>query len=191
MVGCVGIVLGFKAEAVVLLKNNAVLSRFAAVDEVARVKLYAGKVAHNLKLSSAFLVLHLCNGTKLAFFTVNAEVVVVASAHNELKIVCGNISADFLRLSEIEGSTLDTAKLTRRNAEIIRGGVIIAEKLKLMIEYIAVCGTAEIEISVVCHIYNGFTVGYCLIADFKLVAVCENVGNRNVKVSGEALVSVG
>ena len=86
-----------------LLKHYAVLACFCAVKEITCVKLNTGKIAHNLELSAALFVCYSCNGAELALFTVYAEIVVIASAHNKLLIVSADVSADFLSLSEIKG----------------------------------------------------------------------------------------
>ena len=53
MIGCVGIVLSFKAKTCVLNERKSALSDYRAVKEVSCVKLNARKIRINLELSAA------------------------------------------------------------------------------------------------------------------------------------------
>ena len=95
-----------------LLEGNTTLAHFTAVKEVTCVKLYTGKVRHNLKLSAALFICNLCNKTKLACFTIYTEVVIITTAHDKLFIVGTDFLADLLRCSKVKCSTLNASDFT-------------------------------------------------------------------------------
>ena len=189
MVRRVGIILGFKAEAEIFVKTDAALS-FFAVHEVSGVKLNAGKIGINLKLSSAFFVPCFCNKAQRSAFAVDAEVVVVALALNKLGIVIVYIPTNFFEFPEIKGRSLNGSYFTGGNAVFVRRSEKVAVEHQLMVKDTAVCRCAEIEIGVVGHVDDRFRVRFGFVMNFKLVPVREDIGDLYVNIAGKALLAV-
>ena len=117
----VGIILGFKTEGIVLVKGNTLLADVFGHHKVARVKLNTGKICVAVKRSSGHRLINMSKMTELADFTVDAEIMVIASALNKLFVLSTDVLTDCLCCSEVKCCALNASDFARGYAVCIRG----------------------------------------------------------------------
>lgn len=128
----IGIELGFKAEASVLVHQRAALAG-DIVEEVSGVELNTGHIGSYFHNAPALGVV--CSRKRTLRIGIYAEIVVISAVCKLYLGVCAvDISADSLHLSEIERRFGDVSYLAGGYTVRIHGGVVRAGQAKLLRE---------------------------------------------------------
>ena len=137
MIRRVGIILSFKADSGIFNERHTALAEDTSVKEIARVNLYARQIRIKLQLSAADGLKQ--SRVRLALNVIEAEIVVVTQALNELFIGEVYPLAYLVRSSEVKGCSLRRADFTRRNTVRVCRGKAVGIQLQNVGKYGALC----------------------------------------------------
>ena len=189
MVGGVGVVLGFEAEAKALDVGRSAVAGEGSVEEVSAVELDSGFGGHDFHIATGLGLVDCGDLSEPA--AAQDPVVVVSAAEDHLLMVGVDAFGDDGWLSEIEGGSFDGHELSGRDELGRDGGDVVAEDLHLVSGVILGFWPFEVEVGVVRQVDVGCLVGGCSVVDFEFVFGGERVGHRDFELAGVALVAVG
>ena len=189
MVHCIGIVLGFEADAVPAAVDSAVLSLLLR-QEVRRINLYTGQIRINLH-GDAGLVAHQFRHLGEPAVGLQAPVMIVAVAQLQRLEIRLDIAAHFLRNPEVHGRTRNRRNLAGGNGGRIRRGVEIGIHPYFVFQNISGIMTIKIEIAVVGVIHHGVRLGNAQVVNLHRVILRQRIGHIHIQRTGISLVAVG
>ncbi len=189
MVGGVGVVLGFEAEAEALDVGCSAVAGEGSVEEVSAVELDSGFGGHDFHVATGLWLVD--SGDLSQPATAQDPVVIVSAAEDHLLVVGVDAFGDDGWLSEIEGGSFDGHQLSGWDEFGRDGGDVVAEDLHLVSGAILSFWPFEVEVGVVRQVDVGCLVGGCSVVDFKFVFGGERVGHRDFELAGVALIAVG
>ena len=190
MVWGIGIELGLEAYGAAAGVGGAVFAD-DAVEEVAGIYLHAGGRGAHLHGDGGQRALEPGAGALQRAVGVEDEVVVVAAAYEQLRVVGLDVASDGLGGAEVEGGALDGEEAAERDGDLVDGGVAVGVDLQEVVVDAAVEVAVEIEIAVIGEVDDGGAVGDGVVVDAEAVVVAEGVGDADLHRAGEAVVAVG
>src|SRR4051812_38053288 len=193
VVGGVREVLGLEGEGVALAVGLVANAEEGAVEEVAAVELGAGLVGVHLD-RAAVLGLPEAGGepeTVVVRPAAEHEVVVVAAADDQLRVIVPEPGADRGRFGEVERRTGDRSDLPGRDQAGVDRGVLGGIQLQHVAVDVAVALTEQVEVHVVGQVDDGRLAGEGrVVVDPQVVPPVERVGDRGRQLTGESHLAV-
>lgn len=189
VVGGVGVVLGFEAEAEALDVGCSAVAGEGSVEEVSAVELDSGLGGHDFHVATGLGLVD--SGDLSESAAAQDPVVVVSAAEDHLLVVGVDAFGDDGWLSEVEGGSFDGHELSGWDELGRDGGDVVAEDLHLVSGVILGFWPFEVEVGVVRQVDVGCLVGGCSVVDFEFVFRGERVGHRDFELAGVALIAVG
>lgn len=149
LIGCVGIILRFKAEAAAFFHGNALFA-CRTVEEVSGIELHTGQSCINIHFYAAFGAENTRTLAKFTHRAVHAVVMIVAAGKGKLLVFLVNTLTDEVRCAEIKGCSFDKIVSAVRNTHLVNGRVAFGKDLNLVVKNSPVTVPFKVKISVVC-----------------------------------------
>ena len=191
LVGRIGEVLGFEAEAATLMVGLARFSGGAPVKEVAAIELHAGCVGEYFHCASALWFFDPCDAGGFAGLGLENKVVVVATAMFKLLVGVPDTRANLCGGIEIKGGVCSVGNFAGGNHVGGDRSVVRRVQLKPMIQNIAGTFAAKIKVGVIGEADRCGLVGRCMVFNPQGVVVSEPVVDGDVEIAGVARFAIG
>ena len=182
--------LGFQTEAIAELVGFAAFAEKFSIEEISAIKLQARFRGVHFEHAAGSGFMHRRGESEGAGLIVQNPVVVIAATELDLFVPGIHALANLVRAGEIEGSVRHRAELSRRDQSDSDRREFRCLESHLMVEYVAIAFSLEIEVAVLREVHRRGPVGSGDIVDAPFVFIGEQIRDADIECAGVTLLAV-